>query len=87
MTKNDKTRMIQWIMLAFILYLLAFVIKESPQVSTGLWKAGHITSGAFMGYWVDRHLYGRVTPESAGHRTLARAIVVSAAILGMAFGL
>lgn len=85
---NSKLRMVAWLMLAVILYVLAIVLKDMPQVSTGLWKAGHITSGAYLGYWVDRHLYGRVVAaHDSDGRLLARAIVIAACVIGMAFGL
>jgi hypothetical protein len=86
MSKTDKVRMIHWIMFAAVFYILA-AMAHHPQLQTGLWKAGHITSGAFMGYWIDRNLFDRVTGESVGSRLIARAVIVAAAVVGMAFGL
>lgn len=86
MSKQDKLRMVQWLLLAAIFYATALFVSH-PQIQTAVWKCGHITVGAFGGYWIDRNLYGRLMPESAPSRVIARAIVVAAAILGMAFGL
>lgn len=83
---QELGRMAQWLLLALVLYALALVTTQ-PQLQTALWKLGHITLGAFAGYWVDRNLYGRLSPESAAGRVIARAVIVAAAVLGMAFGL
>lgn len=84
---KDKLRMIQWLLIAAVFYGAAMIVQQ-PQAQTGLWKAGHITSGAFLGYWIDRHLFGRYDHSDINtNRVLARAIVAGAAILGMAFGL
>ncbi len=87
MTHRDYTRMAQWLILAACLYLAAVFVAQ-PQLQTGLWKAGHITSGAYLGYWIDRHLFGRYSSDHAyTPRALARAIVVGACVFGMALGL
>lgn len=86
MAKKDRMRMIQWLLLAAAFYASAFAVTH-PQLQTALWKCGHITIGAFGGYWIDRNLYGRLMTESTHGRVVARAIVVAAAVLGMAFGL
>lgn len=87
MSRRDKIRMSQWLVLAMAFYLTAMYIAIQPQLQTALWKCGHITVGAFAGYWIDRNLYGRLEAEAEHGRIVARAIVVAAAILGMAFGL
>ena len=79
-------RMFHWLLLAVLFYAAALLVTQ-PQIQTGLWKLGHITVGAFAGYWIDRNLFGRVSPDASGTRLLARAVVVAASILGMAFGL
>lgn len=87
MNEKDYTRMIQWLLLAACFYIAAVFVQQ-PQIQTGLWKAGHITSGAYLGYWIDRHLFGRYTNDMAyTQRTLARAVVVAACVAGMALGL
>lgn len=88
MNEKNILRMLQWLILAAGFYIAA-ILTDQPQLQTGLWKAGHITLGAYLGYWIDCHLFGhfRPTTETCTYRALARAIIVSAAILGMAFGL
>lgn len=88
MNEKDLTRMLQWLLLAACFYIAAVFVQQ-PQIETGLWKAGHITSGAYLGYWIDRHLFGRYNSGDDKYipRVMARAIVVGCAILGMAFGL
>lgn len=87
MNEKEYFRMFQWLLLAACFYIAAVIVQQ-PQIQTGLWKAGHITSGAFLGYWIDRHLFGRYTSDPGyTHRVIARAIVVGACIFGMALGL
>lgn len=85
---RNHTRMIEFLLLAMLLYAIAVMIPW-PQFQTAAWKLGHITSGATMGYWIDRQLFGRISrTESVNrYRYLCRAAIVSASILGMAFGL
>lgn len=85
---RNHSRMIEFLILAVALYLLAIIIPW-PQFQTASWKLGHITSGATIGYWIDRQLFGRINYEVSvnRYRYLCRATLVSAAILGMAFGL
>lgn len=85
--KLDKLRMLGWLMLAGALYLSAVAFKTDAQLSTGLWKAGHVTAGAFLGYWAYRARFGRITPASSDGRIIAAAIVMAACIIGLAFGL
>lgn len=87
MNQKNLLRMLPWLLLSACCYAAAVVVSQ-PQLQTGLWKAGHITAGAYLGYWIDRHLFGPVDRLSGfKERMAARAIVVAAAILGMAFGL
>ena len=84
---KDLLRMFHWLLITVVLYGAA-VYFTHPQIQTGLWKAGHITFGAFIGYWIDRQLLCRVDHKHTSEgRLVARAIVVGAAVLGMAFGL
>jgi hypothetical protein len=79
--------MVEWLAIAALFYLLAMYAVSQPQMQTALWKCGHITIGAFAGYWIDRNLYGRIDDAAQSGRMVARAVVVAAAIVGMAFGL
>lgn len=86
MKQADLYRMLHWLVIALALYAAALLTTQ-PQLQTGLWKLGHITTGAFAGYWVDRNLYGRVNSGSESGRLIARALIVVACVLGMALGL
>jgi hypothetical protein len=80
--------MLPWALLAAVLYAIALNIPQ-PQIQTLLWKLGHITLGANVGYWIDRTAFGdRIDPQHVDPtRALSRAIVVAAAILGLSLGL
>lgn len=82
----DRLRMVEWALLAVIFYALALIVTQ-PQIQTALWKMGHITVGAYLGYWADRTLLGRVSAHSSPARVVARAIIIAAAIWGMSGGL
>jgi hypothetical protein len=84
--QRDKLRMVSWLLLAVAFYTSAIYCTQ-PQIQTGLWKMGHITMGAFVGYWADRHLLGAITYSASQGRMISRAIIVAAAIIGMASGL
>lgn len=87
MNQKDYSRMIPWLLMATCFYIAAILVQQ-PQIETGLWKAGHITSGAYLGYWIDRHLFGRYNHDDVvTNRILARALVVGACVFGMALGL
>ena len=85
---RNLTRMLPWAIFAFVLYAVALNIPQ-PQIQTLLWKLGHITLGANVGYWIDRTAFlDRLAPGSTDPiRALSRAIVVAAAILGLSLGL
>lgn len=87
MKQYDKLRMASWLLMAVAFYALAMFAVKQPQLQTAVWKFGHITAGGFLGYWLDRNAMGRVTDYSTPGRQQARAVIVGAAILGMALGL
>jgi len=82
-------RMLPWILLALAFYTISLYIDPvtHPQIQTAFLKAGHITAGAYIGFWLDRHLFGTLTAEATPLRLVSRAIVVAASIIGMAAGL
>ena len=86
----DKLRMSQWLALALLLYLVAPVLSAvgMVQLSTVVWKVGHLTVAAHVGYWIDRNAFGdRITPASSDTQKLRRAIVIGCALLAMALGM
>ena len=88
---KDPFRMVEWLALAFVFYLIALSLAamhiQPYPLQTLFWKLGHVTVGAFLGYWVDRMALGRVREESEGLRKVARAIIIFAAVFGVAGGL
>ena len=90
MVMSDRFRMIQWLALAAIFYLLALLaFGAQPQLQTLCWKLGNLTVAAFVGYWIDRHafMYSRLRVDSPPLLEVRRAIVMAAAMLAVAMGL
>ncbi|WP_316675741.1 hypothetical protein [uncultured Tolumonas sp.] len=83
---TGKTRMFEWLLISIALYAAAINIQHL-QIQTGLWKAGHINSAAFIGYWICRRLFGRFDVNSNPTLHIARALIIGACIIGMALGL
>lgn len=85
---RNLTRMLPWALLAILFYIAALATAQ-PQIQTLLWKVGHITLGANIGYWIDRTAFmDRLEPGTTDPiRAMARAVVVAAAILGLSLGL
>jgi hypothetical protein len=85
---RNLTRMLPWALLALLFYTAALATAQ-PQIQTLLWKVGHITLGANIGYWIDRTAFqDRLNPNTTDPiRAMARAVVVAAAILGLSLGL
>lgn len=83
---TGKTRMFEWLLISVALYAAAIYIQH-PQIQVGLWKAGHINSAAFIGYWICRRLFGRFDVNSNPILHAARALIIAACIIGMALGL
>ena len=83
----DKLRMVQWLLIAALLYLAAMHVAQ-PQFQIVLWKTGHITVAAFAGYWIDRAAARkRLTHTSPGSEHMRRAIIISAAMLAVSMGM
>lgn len=86
----SKLRMLQFFVLAAMLYVLAWISREgSPQLSTAAWKAGNVALGAYLGYWLDRRLFhaNRIKADSSSQDQIRRAIIVAAAMLSISTGL
>jgi hypothetical protein len=91
-TMMDKMRMFQWVLISLGLYAAAALLaagQQLPQVQIVLWKLGHITLAAFVGYWVDRRTFhlARIDEASSPVEHVRRAIIIGAAMLAIAMGL
>jgi hypothetical protein len=96
MKRFDQFRMVQWLLLSVLAYLIAMVLAEIPSQTDGgmwprlqtvLWKCGHLNLAAWIGYWIDRNAFQalRITRTSHPTEQMRRAIVIGAAML--AFGM
>ena len=83
---RDLFRMVHWLIVAALFYAIALNVAQ-PQLQTLFWKLGHVTVGCYVGYLADRHLIGRLKPESTGERQIARALIVLAVVYGVSGGL
>jgi hypothetical protein len=83
---QDFFRMWAWAALGLLVLLL---IGREEQVLVVAYKGSLVCIAAFVGYWVDRNLFGRFYYEGPtfNFRVAARAAVVSAVILAFALGL
>lgn len=97
----DKARMLQWLLLALLAYLIAMLLAQMPAATDAgmlprlqvvLWKIGHLTLSAWVGYWIDRAAFpgGRLPDNDFQMRApdlfyIRRAIVIAATML--AFGM
>lgn len=87
----NRTRMIEWLLLAVSFYMgsmLMYRFGVLPEMQGIGRKLGHITVAAYLGYWIDRHLYrDRLTRNTPAILHIRRAVIVAACILAVAMGL
>lgn len=84
-------RMTDWTVIT-VLLILALAMVAPTKLAVILYKAGLVTGGGVLGYWIDRALFPYARPNQVNrvHQPwagLRRAIVVLACILGMTLGL
>ncbi len=87
---KDKLRMIIWLQLGLLFYGLSWAVgNDLPAVQTVFYKIGHVTTLAWVGYWISRQMLGRIDRGSAPepHEIGARAILVGAIIIAGSLGL
>lgn len=92
---RDKTRMIQWLLLSLLAYVVAAILAGMgdegayPRAQTVLWKVGHLNLAAYLGYWIDRNAFrDRIEPDKYKPDTMQhirRAIIIAATMI--AFGM
>jgi cobalamin synthase len=88
----DKLRMAEWLLIALV--LVAVLAYTAPaQIPIIAYKALLVTFFAFLGYWIDRRLFGH---SRCGDTSIwwldavyqmRRAIIVSAVVLAGALAL
>lgn len=96
---SDFARMIVWLLAGLALYAAAMMVgSDRPAVQTVLYKLGHVTTLAWVGYWLARGALGRIVSNdnhrknytarpSAPIELLARAVLVGAVIIAGSLGL
>lgn len=84
-------------MLISVLLLFSVAAISPKEIPVILYKLSMVTTGAVLGYWIDRALYPYDRPHSyaeagedlipRGLAMLRRALVVIACVLGLTLGL
>lgn len=88
MTITDKFRMLAWLILGIVLYTASHLAgTDLPQVQTILWKLGHVTTLAWIGYWISRNALGRIDLTSCSTQHLARAVIIAGVVIAGSIGL
>ncbi len=85
----DISRMSIWLAIGLLLYFIALSVigNASPAAQTIFYKAGHVTTLAWVGYWISRNALGRVTGSSSPTDRLARAVIIAGVIIAGSMGL
>ena len=81
-------RMIGWLVAGMLLYGCAYLTGNAyPAVQTVFYKLGHVTTLAWVGYWISRQMLGRIDQDSESLDSIARAILAGSVILAGSMGL
>lgn len=87
-TVIDKARMLVWLLVGLALYFASFQIgSEHPAWQTVTYKLGHVTTLAWVGYWISRQALGRIYMHATVSERTARAILIGAVIIAGSLGL
>ena len=80
----DKFHMAEWLVLAIGLIVGLHYIAPQ-QLPLFIYKESLVVLNAFLGYWLDRRLFGKITADA--WTQIRRVIVVSAAMMAGAIAL
>jgi hypothetical protein len=84
----DRLRMAFWLLAGVLCYALSLVVgPDNPVIQTTLYKIGHVTTLAWIGYWISRNAIGRLDLTSDQGDKLGRALVMGAVIIAGSLGL
>lgn len=87
MKQENVARMGAWLLAALVCYAASIAAgTENPQLQLVLWKSGHVTLLAWIGYWISRQALGRVWDDTDGLRVVARAVLIGCVILAGSLG-
>lgn len=85
---SDLHRMATWLALGLAAYACAALVgPDAPAIQTVFWKIGHVTTLAWVGYWVGRQALGRLEAGASGLDRLARAVIMAGVIMAGSMGL
>ena len=87
---SNLMRMAHYLVLGALMIFLAWCFSVNPEtgkLSVLFWKLGCATLAAYLGYWLDRHLFTRISADSPPLTHIRRAIVVAACIIAVSMGL
>lgn len=86
---QDRLRMVVWLLFGLAFYVAVLLIDGTrfPTVQVTLQKLGHVTTFAWVGYWIARNALGRVHSASTSTDRLARAVIIAGVILAGLTGL
>ena len=84
-------RMTDWTIITLIL-LIGLALVAPTKLPVVLYKAGLVTQGGVLGYWIDRALFPYARPNRVMRTAqplagIRRALVVLACVLGLTLGL
>ncbi len=84
----DRLRMLAWLVVGLAMYAVSIAIGiDYPAAQTVAYKLGHVTTLAWVGYWIARHAIGRLVDNSLPTDRLARAVLIGSVIIAGSMGL
>ena len=90
--RRQAPRLTDWTLVTLVL-LLGLALMAPEQLQIVLYKAGLVTLGAVLAYWIDRSLFPYARPHTCtsdlqiAGAWLRRALIVLACVLGLTLGL
>lgn len=91
MSKIDRTRMMNWLMVAALFYAVAYAMFSADVTGpfqTLAWKLGHVTLGGYLGYRLDRAAFrDRISPTTPPLVMVRRAIIMVGAMYTLGAGM
>lgn len=84
----DRLRMFGWLIAGLVMYGCAYLVgTDLPALQTVFYKLGHVTTLAWVGYWISRQMLGRIDEDSSAIDSIARAVLAGSVILAGSMGL
>lgn len=95
MKKTDENNyfcMIFWPIFGILFYLVSYLISNDfPVIQVIFVKLGHVTTLAWVGYWISRRAIGRLdrhnSTATVNGEYFARAIIIGATMIAGSLGL